>query len=410
MDSHQLLKFVITSSVILFLIDVYCLLSWQRFVKNMRWNKWVSRVPWIISITLLFLSPYVSFQRSNTARLDDWLYALFIVTILWYIPKLPIAIFLVCKDIVYALYLGIRKLVKKKTQPEPETTNESRRKIIQSTAWSIATVPFFVIGRGMTNVDNIEVFYHDLELPKLTSAFDGIKIIQISDIHAGSFRDYRPFQEARRIIETHKPDLLLITGDFVNFQSNELAIIRPELEKLKADLGVWASLGNHDHYTSKSDHDRIKSIVTNSGIKLLVNENHQFTIDNEVLQLIGTDNTGLGQNFADLPTALIGTIPDYPTILMAHDPTFWDKEIRGKTQIDLMLSGHTHGGQFAMDFFGKQVSPAQFVYKQWAGLYSDAHQHLYVNRGLGTVGIPVRVGIPPEITVITLRKQKTLLG
>lgn len=405
---------VITFTIVFLIVDVYVLYSWQRFVRRMKWTPWLYRGMWIIALLMLLLSPYVNFQRSNNARIEDWMFTLYLFSIVWYIPKLPIALVLLAKDIL-RIFRWIVSKFRATKRAENATRNEEetlpgRRAVLQASAWGLAGIPFIMVGDGMQNTDNITVYAHDVELPKLPSAFDGLKIVQISDIHTGSFRDARPFQEARRIIEAQRPDLLLITGDFVNFQADELKLIRTELEKLKGDLGVWASLGNHDHYSSREDHSLLKSMVRNSGINLLVNENHSFDIDGEKLQLVGTDNTGLGQKFADLPAALIGTQPEHPTILMAHDPTFWDKEVREKTTVDLMLSGHTHGGQVGMNIMGKEYSFAQLVYKQWAGLYKEGEQFLYVNRGLGTVGPPIRIGIPPEITVITLRKPKATLG
>ncbi|MBL7999302.1 MAG: metallophosphoesterase [Candidatus Kapabacteria bacterium] len=413
MDPKRWILFILSTAALQFLIDVYVIRAWQSFVKSHGWSAWLYRPLWAICIALLVLSPYISYQRSNHARLEEWMFILFIVATLWYLPKLPIATVLLVRDITRGCVWLWNKIIPQRKQMDVQhetVAMPSRRAALQASAWGMAAIPFIIVGKGIANADNITVHEHDIELPKLSSAFDGIRIAQISDIHAGSWRDAKPFGEARRIIEQLKPDLLLITGDFVNFQADELKIIRTELERLKAPMGVWASLGNHDHYSRNQDHTLLKSVIKNTGIRLLVNENHSFDVNGEKLQLIGTDNTGLGQTFADLPAALVGVDVNYPTILMAHDPTFWDKEVREKTMIDLMLSGHTHGGQVGMTFMGTEYSVAQLVYKQWAGLYNDGGQFLYVNRGLGTVGPPIRIGIPPEVTLLTLRKQKPLLG
>lgn len=271
-------------------------------------------------------------------------------------------------------------------------------------------IPFGIVGKGFFDTDDLTIYEEEIVLRSLPRAFDGIRIVQISDIHAGSWRSPDPFRRARAMIEQLKPDVLVITGDFVNFDPKELEFIRRDLVRLRADVGVFASLGNHDHYCSPQNHSLLRSMISNSGIKLLVNTNVPLTVNGETIYLLGTDNTGLGQNFADLPAALVGVEPGAPTILLAHDPTFWDKQVRRKAPVDLMLSGHTHGGQVGIHFLGVELSVAQVVYKQWAGLYRDGEQYLYVNRGLGTVGPPIRIGIPPEITVLTLRSPKPQYG
>jgi predicted MPP superfamily phosphohydrolase len=196
----------------------------------------------------------------------------------------------------------------------------------------------------------------------------------------------------------------------VNFHPEELKNIRSELERFRAPMGVFASLGNHDHYMNVRDHALLQSVVRNCGIQLLVNENHVFEQGGDRLQLAAIDNTGLGQDFGDLPRALVGTRREDPTILLAHDPTFWDKEVLKRHEIELTLSGHTHGGQVGVNVLGREFSVAQMVYKRWAGLYTEGDSKLYVNRGLGTIGPPMRIGVPPEITILTLKKRQPLLG
>ncbi len=454
MDPKRLFWFVITSSVVLVLIDVYVIASWQRFVRNMRWSPWLSRIAWTLALSMAVLSPYVNFVRSNQSQLENWQFVVFISTTIWYVPKIPIMLFLVIKDCIRLIAAFFRMMARvfSKQQPANElsklknseiVTNtsaelqnhksesngsispltasaaksvvvplEGRRKVLQATAWSMAAIPFYMVSKGVDTTDEITVYRQDIDLPHLASAFEGIRIAQISDIHAGSWRDSKAFQETRRLIDLEKPDILVITGDFVNFQPDELRVIRTELEKLHADMGVFASLGNHDHYMRPAEHELLKSVIRNCGMTLLVNESHSFQVNSDKLQLVAIDNTGLGQNYGDLSTAMIGVSDAHPTILLAHDPTFWDKEVRGKRPIDLMLSGHTHGGQVGMKILGQELSVAQFVYKQWAGLYKDnsTEQQLYVNRGLGTIGPPMRIGVPPEISLFTLRQRRPLLG
>lgn len=323
-------------------------------------------------------------------------------------------LFLVVHDIIKLFVSAgafIRRLIRQRVDLEIPSEavlplSESRRTFLGKATWSLAAVPYMITGSGMLRtVYDFQVLSVELVLPNLPRRFDGLKIVQISDIHAGSFPDHMPFQEALRLTAEQRPDVIVITGDFVNSSPDELAIIAADLARLRAPEGVYASLGNHDHYNSPSDHKQIVSSVRGFGVDLLINENRSIGGKNSGLVLAGIDNTGMRQQFGRIDLALRGTSADEAIILMSHDPTFWDRGIVGKVPVGLTLSGHTHGGQFGVQAFGYEWSPAQYVYKQWAGLYRTGDQVIYVNRGLGTVGPPIRVGIPPEITVFTLRSH-----
>lgn len=415
MDPKRFAWFIITSSLLMLAVDVYVLAAWNRFVKKRQWRPLLRYVSWGLCIIMAIVSPTISFARSNNARIDDLSYALFIASTVWYFPKIPIMLVLLTNDVVRGIRGLVRKVSRLTRGSEHVTSEETvpdsgRRAALQATAWGLASVPFVMVARGVDNTDNITVMRETLEIPKLGAAFDGIRIVQISDIHAGSWRTSKPLEETRRRIAEEKPDILVITGDFVNFHPEELKNIRADLERLRAPMGVYASLGNHDHYMNARDHALLQSVVRNCGIRLLVNENHVFEQGSDRLQLVSIDNTGLGQDFGDLPRALVGTRSEDPTILLAHDPTFWDKEVVRRREIELTLSGHTHGGQVGVNVFGTEFSVAQMVYKRWAGLYAVGDQQLYVNRGLGTIGPPMRIGIPPEITSFTLKRRAPLYG
>ncbi|RMF34592.1 MAG: metallophosphoesterase [Chlorobiota bacterium] len=413
MDAKRWLWFVLTSAIVLFALDVIVLLAWQRFVRRRGWNRWLARVPWIIALIFLVVSPYVSYQRTSINRLEEGMFLLFAASTLWYLPKIPIAIGVIVASAVKMIRRVIHTIGRwfaERRLEQSSALDPQRRHALETIAWSSAAVPFGIVGKGFFDTDDLTIYEEEIHLRSLPRAFDGIRIVQLSDIHAGSWRSPVPFRRARAVVAQLKPDVLVITGDFVNFDPKELELIRADLVRLRADMGVFASLGNHDHYCSPANHSLLRSMISNSGITLLVNSNVPLRVGGETIYLVGTDNTGLGQNFADLPAALVGVEPGATTILLAHDPTFWDKHVRGRSPIDLMLSGHTHGGQVGIHFLGVELSVAQVVYKQWAGLYRDGEQYLYVNRGLGTVGPPIRIGIPPEVTVLTLRSPKPQYG
>jgi predicted MPP superfamily phosphohydrolase len=413
MDPKRWLWFIISSALVLFVFDVIVLLAWQRFIRRRGWSRWFARIPWAIALVFLVVSPYVSYQRTSVNRLEEGMFLLFAASTLWYLPKIPIALGVIVMTfarIVRRIVSSIRRWFARQQSSLPSLPDANRRYALETIAWGSAIIPFGIVGKGFFDTDELMIYEEEITLRALPQAFDGLRIVQISDIHAGSWRSPQPFRRARALIDQLKPDVLVITGDFVNFDPKELELIRADLMRLRADMGVFASLGNHDHYCSPANHSLLRSMISNSGITVLVNSNIPLTTHGETLYLVGTDNTGLGQNFGDLPAALVGVEPGAPTILLAHDPTFWDKQVRNKAPIDLMLSGHTHGGQVGIHFLGMELSVAQVVYKQWAGLYRDGDQYLYVNRGLGTVGPPIRIGIPPEITVLTLRSPKPNYG
>ena len=286
----------------------------------------------------------------------------------------------------------------------------SRRDAVRAIGWAAAAVPFVAVGTGLfKTVYDFEVRRLDVPIAGLDRALDGLRIVQVSDLHAGSFPSHRPVRAAFDLVLEERGDLIAITGDFVNNDAAELAIVARELPRLRAPLGVVGCLGNHDHYADVPD---VLAAVRATGIDVIVNESRTRRIDGAELRIVGTDNTGFRQRFADLPAALSALPPraDDPAmrLLLAHDPTFWDLEARA-AGFDLMLAGHTHGGQIGIEHpDALRWSLARLSYARWAGLYTDTGDrgpaHVYVNRGLGTTGPPLRLGIRPEVTVLTLRR------
>lgn len=422
-QAPNILVFSIVMGLIWIGMDVYVLSRWASFTKKNAMNPWWRRVPWAISIAMAVLMIFVVYRR-HVFRLDGLDSVLFGLSSLWYLPKIAIVLVLGLRDVVRGAakllsWKGARKSerlathvdedVSAATSEDPVVAEPGRRAFLAKSAWSLAAVPYAMVGNGLyRTLYDYQVYDVDITLPNLPRAMDGFKIVQISDLHAGSYIDDVPMQEARRIIDGLNADLIVITGDFVNSKPGEMSIIARELAKLKAPEGVLASLGNHDHYNTPEQHRTLVKGIRELGIDLMVNEHRRVGNGDASIIIAGTDNTGFRQDFADLDLALQGVEPGEPTVLLAHDPTFWDKEVVRQRPVDLMLSGHTHGGQFGIQALGFEWSPAQYVYEQWAGLYRKGDQALYVNRGLGTVGPPIRIGIPPEITVFTLRAPKAM--
>ena len=254
-----------------------------------------------------------------------------------------------------------------------------------------------------------------LAYKNLPAAFKGLKIIHISDIHSGSFNDKQAVQRGIEKILKEKPDLILFTGDLVNDRAEEMESYMDVFDKLSAPMGIYSTLGNHDYgdyvqwesmAVKRTNLERLKTVHKELGWKLLMNEHIALERNGEQIALLGIENWSAKGNFpkyGNMQNAYTGS-EKYPfKILLSHDPSHWDGEVRSKyPDIDLMLSGHTHGMQFGVELPGFKWSPVQFMYKQWAGLYEAQNQKLYVNRGFGFIGYPGRVGILPEITVIQL--------
>ena len=218
--------------------------------------------------------------------------------------------------------------------------------------------------------------------------------------------------DARKYLKSETPNLILFTGDLVNDFADEATPWLEQLKGLKASMGKYSILGNHDYsdYASwanpedkRANLETLKTHHRNMGFRLLLDEHLPIEKDGESFTLIGVQNWGVRfQQYGNLKKAIAGTDPSKFRLLMSHDPTHWEAQVQ-ETGIDLMLSGHTHGAQFGITIAGRTYSPAQWVYKQWAGHYEQDGMQLYVNRGFGFIGFPGRVGMPPEITVIELR-------
>jgi predicted MPP superfamily phosphohydrolase len=268
---------------------------------------------------------------------------------------------------------------------------------------------------GFRNQYNYQVKNLRLAFENLPQAFKGLRIVQISDIHSGSFMDKSQVAKGVDIINEMQPDIILFTGDLVNDRATEMKPFTDVFAQLKAPLGVYSTLGNHDYgdyvrWSSKEDKqanlEHLQQVHAHMGWRLLMDEHVVLEKEGKKIGLLGVQNISGRKSFhsyGSLQKAYAGSENLPFKILMSHDPSHWDAEVRTQyPDIDLTLSGHTHGMQFGVEIPGIKWSPVQWVYKQWAGLYENAQQKLYVNRGFGFIGYPGRVGILPEITVIEL--------
>jgi predicted MPP superfamily phosphohydrolase len=292
----------------------------------------------------------------------------------------------------------------------------SRFTFISQLALGVGALLTLGLGYGIRNRYRYQLKRLKLSLKDLPSEFKGLRIIQISDIHSGSLDDPEAVAKGVDLIMREKPDLIFFTGDLVNNQAEEVIPYLKIFSQLKAPMGVFSVLGNHDYgdYVSwpseeakKENLDALKQHHADLGWRLLLNEHVLLERNNQQIALIGIENWGARgfTKYGDMKKAVAGLehVNAPIKILLSHDPSHWEAEVRKEYRdISLMLSGHTHGMQFGIDIPGFKWSPVQYVYKQWAGLYQEENQSLYVNRGYGFIGYQGRLGILPEITLIEL--------
>ena len=279
----------------------------------------------------------------------------------------------------------------------------------------VSSTLFFSLLYGFGNKYKYQLVHKKVKIKNLPESFKGFKILHISDIHSGSLKEKASVQKGIELIQKQHADLILFTGDIVNDRATEMEEWKDVFGQLTAPKGVFSTLGNHDYgdyvqWPSKAAKEEnlnaLKQVHASMGWKLLMNENVSIEQGGAQIKLVGIENWGAKARFpkyGKMDQAMVGVDPKDVIILMSHDPSHWEAQVIIEyPHVDLMLSGHTHGMQFGLENPYFKWSPVQWVYKQWAGLYQQGAQQLYVNRGFGFLGYPGRVGIMPEITVLEL--------
>ncbi len=279
----------------------------------------------------------------------------------------------------------------------------------------LSSTLFFSLLYGFGNKYNYKLVKKKISLKGLPLAFKGFKIIHISDIHSGSLKDKAAVLKGIELIEKQNADIVLFTGDLVNDRATEMHDWMDVFGKINAPQGVYSTLGNHDYgdyvkwdtvEEKKQNLEALKQVHHDLGWRLLMNENISIEKNGEKIKIVGIENWGAKARFpkyGKMDLAMQGVNKEEVAILLSHDPSHWEAEVIPKySNVQLTLSGHTHGMQFGLENPYFKWSPVQWVYKQWAGIYYNKDQQLYVNRGFGFLGYPGRVGILPEITLIEL--------
>ncbi len=399
---------LLITSIIFFALELYAFQAIKMVIKNkaIKWS-WI-----LLSIVVYVNFFYVIFATPRTAgQTKEFQWAVgFMLTFL--VPKIILLVVMFGEDVVRWIQKLTYVISLSETKPLA-----GRRKFISQIALGLAAIPFagFIYGI-IKGKHNYKVLKYQLSFKDLPEAFDGFTITQISDIHSGSFTNKEKIQYGVDLINEQKSDMMLFTGDIVNNKAEEMDNWISMFSQLKAPMGKYSVLGNHDYgdYTKwKNKEDKaanfkaVKELHPKIGFDLLLNENRYIEKDGQRIALVGVENWGKGFNQAgDLQKASEGIHKDDFKVLMSHDPSHWENKVKTDDfNYQLTLSGHTHGLQFGIEIPGWiKWSPSQYVYKQWAGLYEEFGRYVNVNRGFGYHAFPGRVGIWPEITVIELKR------
>jgi predicted MPP superfamily phosphohydrolase len=396
---------------ILLLVELYAFQAFKTLIKS----KSILIGYGVLSVVLLIFIVYsfMQFDRS-VGQTKQTMFTMGLV-LLVYIPKIVLTLLLLGEDI-FRLGAGIINYF-----VDYDTNADflpSRRKFISQLGFGLAAVPFLSLIYGIFEGRyNYKVIKQTIFFPDLPEAFDGFKITHISDVHSGSFDNADKINYAIDLVNEQNTDIVLFTGDIVNTHAKEMLPWIETFNRIKKhEFGKFSVLGNHDYgeyVTWPSEKEKnanfqaIKNLYGQIDFKLLLNEHIFIEKGNQKIALVGVENWG--QNFkkaGDLNKASQYLKKEDFKILMSHDPSHWDYEVQHhEKNFHLTLSGHTHGMQFGIEIPGFfKWSLAQYVYKQWAGLYENFGRYVYVNRGFGYHAYPGRVGIMPEITVIQLKK------
>ncbi len=403
--------------ILFIIIGIVELYAFQA-IKTLTKSRWILIAYVVISLAAIIFIAYelLKFDRSvGQTKMSLITLGLLLLVLL---PKLMLTFVMLLEDVLRFMMGTVNHFMGHNT----DSFLPNRRKFVSQVALGLAAVPFLSLIYGMSvGKYNFKVIKQTLFFPDLPDAFDGFKLTQISDIHSGSFDNEEKIQYAIDLINEQDSDLLVFTGDIVNAKADEM---HPWIETFnglkKFEAGKFSILGNHDYgayldwkseEAKAANFEEIKDLHRQIDFKLLQNENVRIKRGNDEIALIGVENWGrhFGSN-GDLNKATADVAPEDFKILMSHDPSHWEYIVKKHPKnVQLTLSGHTHGMQFGIEIPGFfKWSLAQYMYKQWAGLYNEFGRYVYVNRGFGFHAYPGRVGIMPEITVFELKKGNSV--
>ncbi|PWJ44367.1 metallophosphoesterase [Sediminitomix flava] len=417
---ERVVIFVSVVFVILFLLDLYSFKGVKLLAEDISKKSTqglLLKGYWVFNvfIYLLFVAEVFLFEKYRVPGYTPYFFIANALIMMSIFSKLIFVLFHGANDLVYWTKMIGEYLFSAPKVDEETATKISRGKFLTYVGAGLAAVPAGAFLYGMLKGRyDFRVIKKTLSFDNLPKAFDGLKVVQISDIHIGSFPKGHPsVQRAVEQINELEPDVILFTGDLVNNLAIETDGWVDVMKQMKAKYGKYSILGNHDYgmyvpWENKNDQianfDAVKQANRDMGFDLLLDENRVLEKDGERIGILGVENWGEGfLKKGDLNKALSGTEGLPFKMLLSHDPSHWDAQVRD-TDIDVTLSGHTHGMQFGIEIPGIKWSPVKYRYPRWAGLYQEGKQFLYVNRGFGYHAYAGRIGMAPEITELTLTK------
>lgn len=410
------LSFFIVFLIIYSLLDYYVFQAVKVVVNS--FSTWGKLSVYILywSLTVFSFVALVVFGSVDPTKYHNLRTFLATAVFMNILGKLTAGLFVFADDIVRLGKYAYQGLFQNGV-PNPVSENGiSRSEFLSKSALVAGAVPIAAMSYGiLSGAYDYRVRRRTISLQNLPKAFDGIRIAQLSDIHSGSFYNKTAVEGGIDMLNAEKPDLFLFTGDLVNNESKEVSDYLDVFSKVEAKAGKFSILGNHDYgdykawgsqQAKKKNLDQLVQSHKDMGWDILLNEHRYVEVDGERLAIMGVENWG-ARGFAKYGNLneTVKNVEADTKILLSHDPSHWDAQIRpDHSDIDLTLSGHTHGFQFGVEIGDFRWSPSQYLYKQWADLYTEGNQHLYVNRGFGFLGYPGRVGILPEITILELKR------
>lgn len=406
------MKFFI-ALIVIFSFELYCFQAIRYFTHSLNTflKYFIYFVFWAIPVlTVAYMAAYGSSEPDTENKLFHTIVRALIFIIL--LSQIVMAVPLVLDDL-----RRLSLLIYDKTKGGKEVFDYSRNKFLTQMSLILGSLPFITLTYGIVrNPYRYKLYTERIKINGLPERLNGLKIVQISDIHSGSFTLKDPVKRAVEMINEQNADIVFFTGDLVNDIADEMEHFMDVFDKIKSKYGVFSVLGNHDYgeyyrWNSKeAEMENMKKMYDTHqklGWRLLINENEILKINDEDVAIIGVENYSMKPRFpryGDLKKAYQGAENASLKLLLSHDPSHWKGQVTPEyTDIHVTFSGHTHGMQFGIEIPGWiKWSPIKYMYKEWAGLYHENGQYLYVNRGLGFLGYPGRVGILPEVAVLTL--------
>lgn len=406
---------------VFFIIDYYLFQAVKLSFRNLSVStqKIISILYWSVPVIAILASilGFVVFPEYLSYKLRNFIAAGIFI---FYISKFVAVIILFLGDITRG-FQYLFNLISGNQKPDVVTeklvsNSIPRSEFLAKSALAVGGLHFGAMAYGIiSGAHDYRVRKVPLYLKNLPKEFEGMTIAQISDVHSGSFFNKTAVSGGVDMLMAQKPDMVFFTGDLVNNEAKEFVDYFDVFKKIKAPLGVYSTLGNHDYgdYVPwESAEKKIKNLDTLKeahslmGWNLLLDEHKKIKVDNAEIGVLGIQNWGLGgfAKYGDLSKALEGTQDLSTKLLLSHDPSHWRAQVLDKTTIDAAFAGHTHGMQYGVEIGKFKLSPVQLRYKEWAGLYEENNQKLYVNRGYGYLGYPGRLGILPEISIFELKK------